>query len=381
VQLRGDVSALDTDGTFVSGFGTTLSGTRRVTGRAQADVTASARLGVSAGVEAFGERATSSYITAEGDDLVPVKRRAIGSFAEARVHVTDRLQISTGVRAESIARAALPSSSLAGRPVMPDETTVSVNPRAAASLLVHVSDTGRAWTRIRASAGTGIRPPDAFEIAFTDNPSLRPERNRSLDAGAEVGLAGGALVAEATVFASEYDDLIVAVGRAFEDASRYRTDNISNARARGVELVLSGRTTRGLEARVAYTGLDTEILSVDGQPGVAPAPFAPGEPLIRRPRHRAAADVAWVATGWNAFARLTARSGVLDVDPSFGAFGGKLRAPGYWVADAGGSLRVTRHLEVFGRVHNLLDRHYEEALGFPALGRHALAGLRVAARR
>ena len=61
--------------------------------------------------------------------------------------------------------------------------------------------------------------------------------------------------------------------------------------------------------------------------------------------------------------------------------GGKLQAPGYTVADAGATVRVTRYLDAFVRVLNLFDRQYEEALGFPALGRHAMAGIRVAARR
>jgi hypothetical protein len=40
---------------------------------------------------------------------------------------------------------------------------------------------------------------------------------------------------DAAFFWNHYDDLIVTVGRALSDASR-RSDNISNARARGLEL-------------------------------------------------------------------------------------------------------------------------------------------------
>ena len=59
----------------------------------------------------------------------------------------------------------------------------SVNPRASATVALWQDARGAARTRLRASAGTGIRPPDAFEIAFTDNPSLEPERSRSVDVG------------------------------------------------------------------------------------------------------------------------------------------------------------------------------------------------------
>src|SRR5207245_145360 len=94
----------------------------------------------------------------------------------------------------------------------------------------------RVSTRLRASGGTGIRPPNAFEIAFTNNPNLKPERNRSFDAGIEQQFGGGAYQLTATGFVNRYDDLIVTVGSSFLGASRSRTDNISNARARGIEL-------------------------------------------------------------------------------------------------------------------------------------------------
>ena len=49
-----------------------------------------------------------------------------------------------------------------------------------------------AWTSVHAAGGTGIRPPDAFEIAFTNNPELKPERSESLELGVTQAFAGGA---------------------------------------------------------------------------------------------------------------------------------------------------------------------------------------------
>ena len=77
-----------------------------------------------------------------------------------------------------------------------------------------------AWTRVHAAGGTGIRPPDAFEIAFTDNPELKPERSRSLEVGVTQALAGGAVQLDATAFFNRYDDLIISVG-SLQDVSRY----------------------------------------------------------------------------------------------------------------------------------------------------------------
>jgi outer membrane receptor protein involved in Fe transport len=234
--------------------------------------------------------------------------------------------------------------------------------------------------RLHGTAGTGIRAPDALEIAFTDNPGLRPEHSRSIEGGLDHTFLGERLVVGATGFFNRYTDLIVAVGPAIHDASRYRTDNISNARSRGVEVSAAFRGARGLNARGSYTFLSTAILAVD-QLGVAPAPFQVGDPLLRRPRHEAAADVTWTRDRIVVFGRFGARSHTLDVEPSYGTFGGLFENPGFSVLDAGASWRLARSVEVLGRVGNMLDRHYEETFGFPALGRNVMVGVRVAAGR
>ena len=236
------------------------------------------------------------------------------------------------------------------------------------------------WTRLRLSAGTGIRPPGAFEIAFTDNPALRPERTRSVDFGVEQALASGRVVVEATAFFNRYDDLIVSVGQSFRDASQFRTDNLDNSRARGLELAASARTAQGFEARATYTWLDTEVLALDAADGQAKAGFAVGDPLLRRPRHQGSLELSFTQPLFSVFTSVGARGRTLDIDPTFGTFGGLFDNPGYAVVDLGGSVRVTEGLELTGRVQNLFDRDYEEAFGFPALGRSFVAGVRVATR-
>ncbi|MEX1126985.1 MAG: TonB-dependent receptor, partial [Vicinamibacterales bacterium] len=166
----------------------------------------------------------------------------------------------------------------------------------------------------------------------------------------------------------------------------YTTDNIANARARGIELALSGArrlaALRGvdLHARIAYTWLDAEVLAVDND-DAAPPPFEVGQPLLRRPRHQVSAEVTAASGPLTLFVQGGGRSRVLDVEPSFGTFGGLHDADGFQTWNAGASWRVARVGELFGRVENLFDRRYEEALGFPALGRRATIGIRIAPGR
>jgi outer membrane receptor protein involved in Fe transport len=313
--------------------------------------------------------------------VLPIARRVIGSFGEVRYDAGQRLFVALGLRAEHITRRALAGNgdSYSPRPMFADDTLTSWNPKVAASWIAFPMTTGRmTQTRIKVNAGTGIRPPDAFELAFTDNPSLAPERSRSVDAGVEQLLAGGRVALDATWFVNRYDHLIIAVGRAFANASRYRTDNIANARARGLELSGTLRTVRGASVRAGYAWLDTAVLAVD-QYATAPAPFLVGERLLRRPRHQGFVEATFVGARFNVFVRTTARGAVLDVDPSFGAFGGKVTGPGFSRADVGGAIRIPGRagVEVFGRITNLFARDYEEAFGYPAPGRGVAGGLRV----
>ena len=249
-----------------------------------------------------------------------------------------------------------------------------MNPKIAASF--RVADD----TRLRGSVGTGIRPPDAFEIAFTDNSGLKPERSKSGEFGVTQTFANSAFQIDATAFFNSYTDLIISVGRTFSGSSRYRTDNISNAQARGAELAGAWRSNSGLGVRANYTFLDSEILAVSGSTS-AQTPYAVGDPLLRRPRHSGSIDASLTRGHISAFAELQMRGETLDAEPAFGPSGGLYTNDGYTVFNLGGSWRPVKPLEVFVRALNLFDRQYEEVLGYPAPGRTAYVGVRVAVGR
>jgi outer membrane cobalamin receptor len=380
IQQRLQVTYADLDNRFHSSFGDSFFETRRTTARAQTDLAATTSTGVSFGVEGLSERARGTYFTGETAEPVPVERRTVGAFGEVRQQVGARVSLTAGLRVDSIRQDALEGDpfAFAPRPAFAEETVNSVNPRASAALVVWQDASGAARTKLRVSAGTGIRPPDAFEIAFTDNPSLEPERSRSVDVAVSHQVTTG-LTADASLFFNRYDDLIVAVGGSLSGASRYRTDNISNARARGLEIGLAWRGPHGLSARGSYTFLDTEVLAVDNV-GAAPPPFTVGDPLLRRPRHQGSVDLLWTRNALSAFAEVRARGEVLDVEPSFGALGGLFESAGFTVVDAGATWRFAHGIEAFARALNLLDRPYEEFLGYPAPGRLGVVGVRIAVR-
>ncbi len=382
-RLEATVEDLDNKFRFKNFDGTvgnSILETHRATARAQTDIAATASTGVSAGIEYLGERVRSTYVTGDQGQQVPIERRDIGTFAEVRQDLGAQASLTAGVRVENIHRDALEGDPFAftPRPAFAEDSVTSFNPRVSVVAAVWRDRSNTTRVKAHGSAGTGIRPPDAFEIGFTDNPSLKPERSRSVDAGV-TALLTSHLNIDATFFYNRYEDLIVAIGGDFTGASRYRTDNIANAQAKGVELNLAWRGAHGVSAHGAYTFLPTEVLAVDGS-SAAPSPFSVGDPLLRRPRHQGSLDLLWSAGHFSAFAEARARGTVLDVEPNFGTFGGLFTAPGYFVMDAGGSWRAHKSFEIFARGLNLLDQSYEEAFGYPALGRSGMIGVRVAVR-
>ena len=380
IRQRIEANFMDLSSEFASQFGPSTSGSRRFDARVQEDIALNAAIGASAGVEFVNESGTSTYVTGTAGDEIPVERGIFGAFVEGRFARQDRLFLTAGLRFDHLSRHALEADPFAfqPRPAFPEQGVNSVNPRVAVTYLLTSPTESKSATRLRASAGTGIRPPNVFEVAFTDNPDLQPERSRNFDVGVEQSLLSGMLNLGATGFFNRYDDLIVTVGRALGGASRYRSDNISNARASGLELSGDARAPMGLSLHVAYTFLDTEILEVDGTSAVPP-PFKVGDPLIRRPRHQTVIHAGYGARRLTGFAEVQQRSATLDLEPNFA--GSTYPNEGYAVFNAGVSVALTRHFNVFVRGLNLTDREYEEALGYPALRRSGIVGVRVASSR
>jgi outer membrane cobalamin receptor len=376
---RVQVSWAGADGSFISPFGESEDESARLTGRYQVD-TSVAGTGVSVGAEGLRERALNTFITDETFSAIPVRRANAGVFAEARPEIADRVFATVGLRVERINRTPLTGDG--SRPAFDSSVIWSANPKAAVAWLVR---DGSAATRLlgdtkfRASAGTGIKAPTAFDIAFTDNPDLRPERSRSVDVGVEQFLLGSSVRLDATWFYNSYDDLIVAVSQPLSTASRYRTDNIANARSTGLEVSGSWRMTDALSTRVNWMWLDTSVLGVDSVPGAGFGVYAAGDALIRRPRHTAAIELLYSSRRVSVFALVDGRGAMRDLEPNWAA--SALTNPGRVHTTIGGSVRLAPGLEAYGRVTNAFDRAYEDVFGFPAMGRSAVAGLRVTAGR
>ncbi len=361
---------------FRTAFGDSRNNDRRGFFEARSIYSPAAAHSFAFGAMGSREEVVNSFITNDDGFTFPLERSQAGLYLEHRYAPRARFSLITGVRTEIIATEALPAARFAGRPPIPGSTLTRVNPKIAANYYVRQDRRGGFnSTRVHATFGTGIRPANGFELAYTDNPNIRPERTVSFDAGIEQRLFENRLSLEATWFRNEYDDLIVSLGGALAALSRWRTDNISNAVARGAEFETRVRPARWLYFSGQYTWQQAQLRALDGA-AAAQSFFRPGQPLIRRPRHSGSftSNLEWKRLTGNV--TLFTRGHVLDVEPNFGASAGLYRNPGFHNVGVNVNYRVGRGLTAYTNLRNATNQRYEEAFGYPSLRFNFVSGVR-----
>jgi len=329
-----------------------LNRTDRLVGGYQADLSLGTRHLVTTGAELEHE---TGDIGNRSEDLLRPTRTNYGAYVQDRVLIGSRAYLTVGGRVER-------NGSYGTRAV----------PRAALAFRVREGDDA---TTLRASAGMGIKEPSFFEsygesFFAKGNPELDPERSTTFDVGIEQRLLGSRLRASVTFFHHDYRDQI-AYTLVDPDTFAGSYINLAHTRAQGLEVVVEARPASALELLGQYTFLDGEILE---SPSDFDPVYAPGQPLLRRPRHQGSLTAQLSFPGVRAGVTL-ARVGE-RADSDFVGIG-LVRSPAYTRLDARVRVRLAGPLEAYVVADNLLDEAYQEALGFPALGRAVRGGLRL----
>lgn len=223
---------------------------------------------------------------------------------------------------------------------------------------------------LRFSAGRGITEPSllenfARESFYVGNPALKPEKLTGYDLGVVQEWFGGKLRTEVTAFRNSFYDLIV-----FDSSRNPSTwSNIDRSRARGVEIVGAARPWKFVELNAAYTRLSTRITRTNSTNIYSQA----GEELPRRPRNALSAWISIAPRRWTLLVGGRFVGERQDTDFVFGV----TRNPAYGNLYASGTYQITEHIAPFLRIDNLADERYQEVLGYPALTRNAMGGVRI----
>jgi vitamin B12 transporter len=218
-------------------------------------------------------------------------------------------------------------------------------------------------TKLKASVGSGFKAPTLSELFqsfppfFFANPDLQPESSVGYDLGIEQGLGGGVVRIGATWFYNRIRDLIAT------DVTGTTYANIGRASTDGVESFVAYQPAKQLTLRLDYTYTEAtdDVLHQE---------------LLRRPKHKGNLNATWQATGALLLnASVLTVSSWVDGNRDFSI--PRLDAPGYTTVNLAASFDLSRQWAVFGRIDNLLDRHYENPVGFlqPRIG--VFAGIRT----
>ena len=226
-------------------------------------------------------------------------------------------------------------------------------------------------TILRASFGQGFKAPSLYELYSPyGNLGLRPEEANGWDAGVEQKFLEGRVDLEATYFGRVTRNLIefvscygVTTGGCAGNVVGGYYDNVSRAEAEGVELQAAWRVTGAF----TLTGNYTYDAIVDRSPGALDY----GLQLARRPRNTANLTASYLWPN-----RLRTELAVRYADRSFDQNGNVIPLQSYTLWDIRASYPLNGHLEVYGRVENLTDKHYETAYQYGTLGRAAYGGVR-----
>jgi vitamin B12 transporter len=268
-----------------------------------------------------------------------------------------------------------------------------VVPRVGAAAALHYGKGFWGDTVYRAFSGEGIKEP-RFDQTFGDNfgdfgnPSLKPEASKTWSTGIEQKLIDDRLRITAEYFSSRFYDVVsfefctpnsppqtgntcgVTIPGLSPGTSFGYYFNTDLARARGVNFAAEARLNRWLKLAGNYTYDDTLVIK-------APNAFDPtetaGNRLLRRPPNSGSLTLN------AAFRRLNVLldgyfTGVRTDSDFLGL--GLTRNPGYARFDMTTSYRLGHGLSLYGRAENLLNRSYQDAIGYPALGRDVHAGVR-----
>jgi outer membrane receptor protein involved in Fe transport len=313
------------------------------------------------------EEVENTYITNHSNHIYPLRRDEQGIYWDNQIQIGKHLYFNLGIREEVFEQPLIPPS--AYRVVLPGQTYSKANPKVSGAYLM---GTGR----LHGSFGTGIRPPGGSDLAFTNNPDLKPERSISGDIGIAEKFLGNKLSVDATYFYNSYKDVIVSLGGNLSVLSSYQTGNLSRARSSGEEISAQFRPVRWMAIGGSYTHLNTAVLALEGSNTLVQKYYTIGQELPRRPAN--SGEVTSTFTYKRATANVVGyfRGSTLDIEPNYGVSEGFFRDHGYQNVGLNLNIDAGHGVTLYGNLRNLLNQRYEEIYGFPAPLLNFVAGVK-----
>jgi vitamin B12 transporter len=219
-------------------------------------------------------------------------------------------------------------------------------------------------TKLKAVYGTGFKAPSLFDLydPMYGNRDLKSEKSSGWEAGFEQYLFDYNVLFGVTYFSNNFTDLI-----GYDN--NYRSINIDKAQTNGIESYLTAVFGSVIRFNASYTFTN----SADKTPG------SPDEnlSLLRRPKNSAALSI-----NYNFLADANANidivySGKKD-DKNFSVYPvQRIQLADYTLINFSAAYSITKNVQLYGRVENVLNKKYEDVWGFGTAGRTGYLGLKL----
>ncbi len=225
----------------------------------------------------------------------------------------------------------------------------------------------RTETKFKALLSNGFKAPSLFNLydPTYGNPYLNPEKSKSFDIGFEQSIYGKDIQFGATYFQSKLENLIGS------DPATFKAININNADISGIESFVSLKAALNLNINVNYT----RLLAIDK--GKAGTDY--DKQLVRRPR-----DKTGLTINYSPIDELSVNIEALYVgkrdEKVFNSLDytiARVVLGGYTLINLAASYNATDQTEIYCRIHNLLNKRYEEVYGYGIPGFSVYFGLKL----
>ena len=223
-----------------------------------------------------------------------------------------------------------------------------------------IEETG---TKFRATYGTGFKAPSLFNLfdPAYGNAELKSEKSKGWDFGVEQFLLENNLSFEVSYFSNFFTDLF-----SFDYAT-FKTVNLAKAETNGVEFGLKYKSKGFAVYNFTYTLTNTHDKSDDSPDK--------DSPLLRRPKDKASFSSIFFLNEHLNLGFEFLYTGIRD-DKDFSTYPvQRIQLKSYMLVNLSASYKLTSGLEVFGKIHNVFDKQYEEILGYGTERLSAYAGI------
>lgn len=254
-------------------------------------------------------------------------RDSVALFGELAYAPTDRLSLGAALRVD-------------------DSDTASQETTGKLSLSYLLPRTS---TRLMLMWATGFKLPSLFSLgdALVGNPQLQSETAKSWEIGFETGMGADGFGFRASAFGQRFENLIDF------DFEQFMSVNRDRVRTNGIEIEARYRIDRTLSWTLHGTWLDMDVAGSD-------------EILRQRPRRHGGIGFEWepapsvtIYAGWRHVGE--------RLDASIPT--GERMLASYGRADASVTWRFNETSGLQLAIDNVTDNRYEDAIGFPSLGR------------